>query len=132
MAREKLIQAFGEMRFGGVYSVGLQCESLMSEGFESVFIKDPPHFSPILKHLFSSLIAKIFKRSQIFVLEIAFDQSCPAFSPLSCFLHRLLCCVHIVGFNVKFWSVKLCISPPVLPFLYVKEPAKRKMLLLNR
>lgn len=89
----------------------------MSEGFDSVFIKNPLHFAPILKHLFSSLLAKILKRSQVFVLEIAFVQSCPAFSPLSCFLHCLLCCVHVVGFNVKIWWVKLCISPPVLPFL---------------
>ena len=55
----------------------------MSEGFESVFIKNPFHFAPILKHLFSSLLAKILNRSQIFVLEIAFVQSCPVFSPLS-------------------------------------------------
>lgn len=122
------------MRFRGVYSVSLKNESLMSEGFESLFLKNPFHFAPVLKHLFSSLLANILKRSQVFVLEIAFVQSCPVFSPLSCFFAQLCCvwtcslgCVHIVGFNVKFWWVKLCISPPVLPFIFTMWRNQQKV-----
>lgn len=63
----------------------------MSEVF--MFIENPFHFALISKLLFSSLLAKILKRSQVFVLSLAFVQSYPVFSPLSCFLHCLLCCI---------------------------------------
>lgn len=72
----------------------------MSEGFKCVFIKNPFRFAPILKHLFSFLLAKILKRSQVFVLEIAFVQSCPVLSPLLCF-----CTVCFAVCERTVWAV---------------------------